>query len=191
MLCAICNPKLLSTIEGHLPISPLSPTKSAPQLLSILRHLIFIFILSRWGCLTSWTLFLCNEPFWLPHYPTKKKAWRLPKTKVSLEDGVNPLWSTYIREKMTTLGKTSVVLSATSGGTHLKLGDLSRTWKEHIENMKKVKKFNVQSHAPLKAKPRVFWMHAPLSYCLGRISIPTFVCHHFQTIQGLTHASIN
>jgi hypothetical protein len=105
MLCAIPNLKLFSIILGRLPISPLSPTEFAPQLLSILGHLIFIFILSGWACLTCWTVFLCSEPFWLVHYPAKKNTWTLPKTKVSLEDGVNPLWSTYIREKMITLGK--------------------------------------------------------------------------------------
>jgi hypothetical protein len=41
-----------------------------------------------------------------------------PKRNFLLEDGVNPLWSTYIGEKMTTLGKSSVVLLGTSGGTH-------------------------------------------------------------------------
>jgi hypothetical protein len=34
------------------------------------------------------------------------------------KDGVNPLWSTHIGEKTTTLGKLSVVLLGTSGGTH-------------------------------------------------------------------------
>jgi len=27
--------------------------------------------------------FLCNQPFWLAHYPTKKTFWRLPKMKFS------------------------------------------------------------------------------------------------------------
>jgi hypothetical protein len=45
-----------------------------------------------------------------------------PKRNFILEDGVNPLWFTYIGQKMTTLGKASVVLLGTSWG------NTSRTW---------------------------------------------------------------
>jgi hypothetical protein len=34
------------------------------------------------GCLTSWILFVCNEPFLLAHYPTKKNTSKGPQNEI-------------------------------------------------------------------------------------------------------------
>ncbi len=143
------------------------------------------------GCLTSWTFFLCNEPFWLAHYPTKKTLWKLPKMKFSFGRwSESPLVHLY-RWKDDHFGQ------STCGAIRNIWGNILRTWGP-CENLKrtdweheKVKKFNTHTRPPWKTKPWVFQMHVILPHCLGKISIPTFVCQHFQTIGGLTHESIN
>jgi hypothetical protein len=124
--------------------------------------------------------------------PNRENTLKVPQNENFFwKHWVNPLWSTYIGEDTTTLGKSNVVLLGTYAGTHWELGHLVITWKEQIRNMKKAKNSTPTPALPKRKKPWVFRMHGLLPHCLGKISIPTFVCHHFQTIGGLTHESIN
>jgi hypothetical protein len=133
--------------------------------------------------------FFAMSHFNWPITQPKKHFEGSPKWNFLLEDGVNPLWSTYIGEKTTTLGKSSVAIRNIWVNTLRTWGpceNLKRTdWEHEI-----VKKFNTHTCPPQKTKPWVFQMHVLLPHCLSKISIPTFVCHHFQTIGGLTHESI-
>ncbi len=58
-------------------------------------------------CLTSPTLFFCNEPSWSAHHNTRLKLMEAPQNRrFYLKMECLPLWPTYIGEKGRTLGKT-------------------------------------------------------------------------------------